>query len=536
MLPVGAVTAKAAAQYKRHHQNQIKNLVAGKADAAVTFCEGFLEKNPDDLESHFILAMAYAQQKDIAKAMAHVEKAVAAGLPFARFLAGPRGLLAPLVGSDAFKAFAKRHPTPLLHGPMVGSVTDSSARFWVRTAEEAEVEVAVQPAGMKDWADPIRAKGRTKAAADYTAVLEVRGLSPNMDYACEVHVAGEKASVSMFRTFPKAGAAAKFDVTFGGGAGFTPKFERMWDTLAARKPLAMLWLGDNVYSDAPKMPEMQRYCYYRRQSRPEFRRFVAATANYSIYDDHDFGTNDCIPGPDIEDPPWKRAVWNVFRQNWVNPSYGGGPRQPGCWYTFSIGDVDFFMLDCRYYRRLKSNPPVVVDSVDELGCRHYLVIKSTPTMLGPAGKEWLKAALKRSKGTFKVLASSVPWAYGAKPGSKDPWQGYKEEREEIFSFLATAKIDGVFLISADRHRSDLWKIERPGAYALYEFESSKLTNIHTHGIMKGCLYGYNKTCSFGLLSFDTTKPDPEVTYRIGTIDNKIVHTFTLKKSQLTHSR
>ena len=515
MLLFVAVPAGAAKAYKRNHQNQIKNLVVGKADAAVEFCEAFLKKDPEDLESHFILAVAYAHKKDIAKAMAHVEKAVAGGLPFARFLAGPRGLLAPLVRSDAFKAFAKKHPTPLLQGPIVGSVTDSSARFWVRTDEETEVEVAVQPARMKDVVDPIRAKGRTKADDDYTAVLEVGGLSPNTDYACEVHAAGEKASASMFRTFPKAGAAAKFDVIFGGGAGFTPKYEHMWNTLASRKPLAMLWLGDNMYSDAPKMPEMQRYCYYRRQSRPEFRRFVAATANYSIYDDHDFGTNDCIPGPDIEDPPWKRAVWNVFRQNWVNPSYGGGPSQPGCWYTFSIGNVDFFMLDCRYYRTLKSNPP---------------------TMLGPAGKAWLKGALRASKGTFKVLASSVPWAYGAKPGSKDPWQGYKEEREEIFSFLAARKIDGVFLISADRHRSDLWKIERPGGYALYEFESSKLTNIHTHGVMKGCLYGYNKTCSFGLLSFDTTKRDPEVTYRIGTIDNEIVHTFTLKKSQLTHSR
>jgi alkaline phosphatase D len=177
--------------------------------------------------------------------------------------------------------------------------------------------------------------------------------------------------------------------------------------------------------------------------------------------------------------------------------------------------VDVFMLDCRYYRTLKSKPP---------------------TMLGPVGKAWLKAALKASKGTFKILASSVPWAYGAKPGSKDPWQGYKDERAEIFSFLAANRIGGVILISADRHRSDLWKIERPDGYALYEFESSRLTNIHTHGIMKGCLYGYNKTCSFGLLGFDTTKQDPEVTYRIGTIDGKIVHTFTLKKSQLTHSR
>jgi alkaline phosphatase D len=514
-LLVTAGAAGAAKAYKRNHQNQIKNLVAGKADAAIEFCEGFLEKNPDDLESHFILAVAHAQQKDIAKAMAHVEKAVAGGLDLGRFIAGPRDLLAPLTDSDAFKVFAKEHSTPLVHGPMVGHVTDSSAHIWVRTAAAAPVQVMASESPTMDGA--IRsAEVMTAAKGDFAAALALEGLKPDTPYHYDVCVAGKRAlkQPATFRTFPKAGARARFDVLFGGGAGFTPKFERMWDTLADRKALAMLWLGDNVYIDAPTSREMNRYCYYRRQSRPEFRRLVAATANYAIYDDHDFGTNDCIPGPDIEDPPWKRKVWRIFKENWANPSYGGGEKQPGCWYTFSIGDVDFFMLDCRYYRTLKSDPP---------------------TMLGPVGKAWLKAALKKSKGTFRVLASSVPWAYGSKPGSKDPWQGYKEERAEIFSFLSEHKIDGVFLISADRHRSDLWKIERPDGYALYEFESSRLSNVHTHGIMKGSIYGYNKTCCFGLLGFDTTKKDPIVTYRIGTIEGEIVHTFTLKKSQLTHA-
>jgi alkaline phosphatase D len=92
----------------------------------------------------------------------------------------------------------------------------------------------------------------------------------------------------------------------------------------------------------------------------------------------------------------------------------------------------------------------------------------------------------------------------------------------------------VILISADRHRSDIWKIDRPNGYPLYEFESSKLTNIHTHKVMPGSLFGYNKKCSFGLLQFDTTIPDPQVTYKIINIDNEVIYTFSLKRSQLTH--
>lgn len=209
-------------------------------------------------------------------------------------------------------------------------------------------------------------------------------------------------------------------------------------------------------------------------------------------------------------------VWCTFINNWNNPYYGGGEKQPGCWFDFSIGDVDFFMLDGRYYRDKPRS--------------------ENPSMLGVTQKKWLFEKLKSSTATFKVLASPVPWALGAKPGSRDPWQGYREEREQIFSFIEENRIDGVILISADRHRSDAWKIERENGYDLYEFESSKLTNIHTHKIMPGALFVYNQKCSFGLLKFDTTKSDPQVTYQINNIDDEVIWKLTLNKSQLTHGK
>jgi alkaline phosphatase D len=158
-----------------------------------------------------------------------------------------------------------------------------------------------------------------------------------------------------------------------------------------------------------------------------------------------------------------------------------------------------------------------------------------PSMLGDAQKKWLFEKLRGSTATFKVLASPVPWSFGAKPGNAgmDTWKGFQKEREEIFSFLEQNKIDGVILISADRHRSDAWKIQRENGYPLHEFESSRLTNIHTHGIMPGSLFGYNRKCSFGTLSFDTTLPDPTVTYRIVNIDNEVMYTLVVRRSQLT---
>ena len=50
----------------------------------------------------------------------------------------------------------------------------------------------------------------------------------------------------------------------------------------------------------------------------------------------------------------------------------------------------------------------------------------------------------------------------------------------------------------------------------------------------GLLWGYNKTCSFALMRFDTTAADPTVTFEAITIDGEKVHSHQLKLSQLTH--
>jgi len=459
-----------------------------------------------DAEAEFVRMMIDLKANDTAAATEHAKTALDRGLPFARLVAGPRDLLASLYKTEQYKSWAAEHrDLQLLHGPMIGSVTDSSAKFWVRTAKAASVRV-VAGGGKSEVA-------KTGPQDDFTAVLQVDGLDAATEYAYHVEIDGAAAATGAgkFRTFPEQGKPAQFRVAFGGGAGFVPKWEYMWDTIRKFEPTALLMLGDNVYIDQPQHDLCQHYCYYRRQSRPEWRRLVGSTSVHAIYDDHDFGTNDCVPGPEIESPAWKRSVWNIFRQNWVNPAYGGGEKQPGCWHDFYIGDVHFILVDGRYYRDLKGK-----------------------SMLGPVQKAWLKKTLKNSTGTFKVLASPVPWTAGIKGRSKDPWDGYPEEREEIFSFIESNTIPGIFLIAADRHRTDLRTTERPGGYTLYEFESSRLTNRHTHGVVKtpGLIWGYNKTCSFGLMRFDTTADDPRVTFQCVTIDGEVVHSHTLRASEL----
>jgi len=489
----------------------VTDLAQGRAETVLDAARRYSDEDPRNVEALFIEVLALSQLGRTADALERLKAAVEGGMPFGRFIAGPRALLAPLHETDAFKAFARAQAVELVHGPMVGTIQPWGARFWVRTASEVDVAVRVATSPSMDGALLSRPV-RTLQAADYTVVVEVSGLAPDTLYFYDLMLGEKEVALDRppsFRTAPERGAKSAFTIAFGGGAGYTPEKERMWTTILSRAPRAFLFLGDNVYIDTPEVAHTQRYCYYRRQSRPEFRAFVASTPIYAIWDDHDFGTNDCTSFLDIDRPAWKKPVLEVFRQNWVNPGYGRGSAAPGCWFEFSMGDVDFFMLDCRFYRQ---NPKKI----------------DNPSMLGQAQLNWLLHGLRQSKASFKVIASSVPWAKGTKPGSLDTWDGFAEEREEIFSFIEKAKIDGIVLLSADRHRTDVRKIERDGGRTLYDLMSSRLTNLHTHKLIPGALFGYNEKCSFGLLTFDTTKDAPEAVFEIVNIDGETVYTLKVE--------
>lgn len=503
-------------QYKRVHQSSLRLILRGELDKTEKFLTQYHAKHPDDAETIYMLGILQGQRGNIAKAEQFMTQAIATGLPEDRLIAGPREMMKPLAETDLMKRLMKKYENRLVHGPLVGNVTGTSASFWVRTPTECRVEVIVD-----DVANEQVLKSElvlSKASDDFTAVAVVTGLQPNTEYEYAVLINGinKTDGGKKFRTLPAKGKASKFVIAFGGGAGYVPENERMWNTIGTFDPQAILLLGDNVYIDDPESVVMQQYTYHRRQSRPEWRKLTARSPVFTIWDDHDFSTNDSWGGADINLPFWKKDwVFPIFRQNWANPAYGGGDDQPGCWYAFQIADVDFIMLDCRYYR---TSPKVLPRS-----------------MLGPVQKKWLKEQLTSATGTFKVVCSSVPWDFRTKGDSLDTWNGYKEEHEEILSFIESKKIEGVLLMSADRHRSDAWKISRPNGYDLYEFNSSRLTNQHVHQTMEkqGAIFSYNKPQSFGLVTFDTTVDDPQVTYEVINIDGEKPHSITVKRSELS---
>ena len=497
--------------YRQVLPGLVDQLASGNTKAGTARIEQWSTDNPEDAEMLYGLAIAHSRAGDEKAALDHAQQALASGLPLGRFLAGPRDLMAKLYKTSGFKKTVKQAEVLLVHGPAVGAVTDQSARFWVRTAEEAEVTVTVRPADAAEGV--LQARGNTAEQNDYAVVIEVTGLAADTLYRYSVSVDGNPVPLDpepTFRTFPEAGKGAVFSVGFGSKSGYAPAHEGVWDAVRQRNLNAVLLLGDGLFVRGPgTTATTQRYACYRRQSSPPYRRLAASTPVYAIWDDSDFGSGTA-------------ESLGVFRQNHVNPSCGGeavivapesvpegkdpgkdsgatgkaGSESPGIWCSFPIGDVTFFMLDCSTQRSRPADAP--------------------PTMLGATQKRWLLGGLKESEATFKILASPVPWA----PSSSwwdagRTWDDFAEEREEIFSFIENEQIEGVVLLSGGAvNATDVRRIPRSKGYDLYDLHSSRLTQAMEVMTPGGAILNYDEGLSFGVLEFDTTRAAPRLTYRM----------------------
>lgn len=510
-------------QPPRIGQPQLLLLLDGRVAEAVALCEQRLAADRTELESLYVLALARGQQDRLEEANRALEAALTLGLPPGRLLADRSPLMVRLHATPTWQR-ALRESSGLLHGPLLGAMTPQGVRVWVRTLAESEIEVRASTRG--DFEQPdARATGRTRAVDDYTGVVAVAGLQPATRYRYQLRVDGRPVPQGEgweFRTFPREDAPETVRVAFGGCAKYFPAHERNWDTIRLRRPDAFLLTGDNVYLTLPgAVGPLHNYTYYQRQSRPEFRRLVAGVPTFAIWDDHDAGMDDVFLGPFPDQPAWKVEYLELFRRNWNNPSNGAPPEWPGVWHSVRLGPVECFLLDGRYYRENFLRPK--------------------PSMLGPVQKAWIKRALAASTAPFKLLVSPVAWADDAKieqtPSgvtvyAKDTWSGFREERAEIFDFLAEQKIGGVILLSSDRHRHDVRINRRPRGYPLLEIETAWLTNEAGTGGSGRPIFEYLGGPGFGLLTFEPAGTEPRVVAEIVTIQGESVFRREVKLSEL----
>ncbi|HIA01832.1 MAG TPA: hypothetical protein EYN66_07960 [Myxococcales bacterium] len=367
------------------------------------------------------------------------------------------------------------YPTVLTHGPMVGHTTHQSAKIWLRSMAESEVSVAYNQLGTAAVKTTLPIT--TTLDDDFTAIIELADLEAGSEYEYSVLVDGEAVlgQKSSFRTAPSAGA--QFTAAFGSCMKYAyshtmPIFNKMLDAA----PDLLLLIGDNMYANSTLPPVLQHY-YLRMRTIESFGALLANTPTWATWDDHDYTGNN----KDVNSPGKENALV-AFKRYWANPYYGTDGL-PGVWFSFVWGQVEFFMVDDRYYRNAVAG-----------------------TMLGQEQLDWLLISLQASTAVFKVLVSGSQWTLG---GSTDSWASFPVEQALILDHVMAHAISGVFLLSGDIHRTETRRLRDASAtsYDVWEFTSSPLANTSS-----GCpgsnepdtvVYCADSTRYFSLLKFDT---------------------------------
>jgi len=361
-----------------------------------------------------------------------------------------------------------RPSAALRSGPMLGYAELTEAAIWVQTTAPAAVSVRYWPAGEEARTRTSPAVSATEAS-HRTALLVLSGLEPGTRYAYEVLIDGaavrrpyETSFATQrfwqYRENPPAFIAAVGSCYFAN----EPKSDRpgkpygrspaIFERIAEKKPDLMLWLGDNVYYREPDFGSAaalrERNALAREE--PALQRLLAAARHYATWDDHDYGRNNSV---------WTYALsqnaLDVFKLYWANPTYGHRDIG-GVFGVFQWADVDFFLLDDRWYR----TPENAADA-------------STRRMFGPEQLRWLKDALLSSSAPFKVVANGSQMLNANT--AVDTLRIFPREYKELTDWIVSNRIPGVLFLSGDKHHAELIRETPPGFYTLYDFTSSPLT-------------------------------------------------------------
>ncbi len=388
----------------------------------------------------------------------------------------------PSFVTPAFAAVRSGRPS-VSHGVQSGSVTTQSAVVWARADRPARMLV--------DVADtPAFARARTLVgpftdeSRDLTAQLSLRDLPPGEDVFYRVRfadrdddtLAGEPV-VGHLRTAPTTRRDLSFvwsGDTAGQGWGINPETGgmRTYETMRQLDPDFFVHSGDTIYADGPLQetvvlgdgstwrnvvtPEKSKVAETLAEFRGNFRynllddnvrRFNAQVPVMAQWDDHET-TNNWYPREILADPRYTVNDVDVLagRANQAFHEYfpiATRPSEPGRIYRkVSYGpSLDLFFLDLRTYRGPNtSNDQAAATEATEI--------------LGENQLTWLRRELRRSRATWKAIASDMPVGLVVPDGPAAHEGIAQGRREALGRELEVSRL--LSWIKADHVRNVVW--------------------------------------------------------------------------------
>ncbi|MDX3241950.1 alkaline phosphatase D family protein [Streptomyces sp. ME18-1-4] len=428
-------------------------------------------------------------------------------------LAGPLAAALPARAATDTPAF--------LHGLASGDPLPDGVLLWTRVTPTAEAipgsglgpdtEVSWVVAKDKTLTN-IVAKGSTTASAatDHTVKADIRGLAPATDYYFRFSAGGADSPVARTRTAPAADAAVP-SLRFGvvSCANWEAGYFSSYRHLAARGDLdAWLHLGDYIYEygtgqygargtvvrqTAPTHEILTLADYRTRHGKyktdPDLQALHAKAPVVAIWDDHEFA-NDAWSGGAENHTEGAEGAWSARQAAAKQAYFEWMPVRPalaGTTYRrLRFGKLaDLSLLDLRSFR--SQQVKVGNGTVDD----------PDRTITGRAQLDWLKAGLKASDTTWRLVGNSVmisPFAIGSlsadllKPLAKllglpqeglalntDQWDGYTDDRRELLAHLRSNAIGNTVFLTGDIHMA--WANDVPVDAGTYPLSASAATEF-----------------------------------------------------------
>jgi alkaline phosphatase D len=375
-------------------------------------------------------------------------------------------------------------------GAMVADVADDAAVVWSRTDRPARL--LVEYATTDSFRDARRVVGPAALeVSDFTARLALSGLPPGQRifYRArfqdleDLGVTSPEVTGS-FRTPPGAGGGVSFAFsadTVGQGWGINPDWGglRGYEAIRRQAPDFFVHSGDIIYADQPLLPERVlddgtvwrnvvtpakarvaetlddfRGNYLYNLGDDHVRRFHAEVPIVAQWDDHETLDN-WYPTERLDDARYRvRSVALLAaRAKRAFLEYVPLRRDPTdperIYRTLRYGSLlEVFVLDLRSYRGANST-------------NRQEAAGPEASILGAAQLGWLKDALRRSRATWKVVASDMPigllvpdgaanWEAIAQ-GQDGPPLGRELEIAGLLRFLKDHALANVVWITADVH-------------------------------------------------------------------------------------
>ncbi len=349
----------------------------------------------------------------------------------------------------------------ILSGPMIGHQTPQETKIWLQT--EVPSVLSIMYSSKSEASQTIIAN--THQENWNTITIQFERLNPNTLYNYTITSSGKLLFEGTFTTpqILDTRNLPNYSLAFGSctyineeqNAQVEESFGRSLDIISSiqkTKPDFMLWLGDNIYLRKgewrSKTGVYNRYTDFKSQ--PELQSFWQNTTHYAIWDDHDFGPNDADRSFVNKD-----ITLQAFKDFWANPTYGVN-GQSGITTQFSYQDVEFFLLDNRFFR-----------SPNERKTRKREI-------LGKAQIEWLVDALVNSKANFKFVV--VGGQFISDAAVYENHATYPEERDYLLSLIESEGLKNIVFLTGDRHKTELSKLQLENGTALYDFTSSPMAS------------------------------------------------------------